>query len=399
MIGAADASERVDSPHRIAAPRPARTAGAGRIVVADNLADLADLWPRTDHLRGARCHVFQCADILEVWLQTIGHAQGIRPCLVAVFGPDDRPQMLMPFGILRTNGARILTFLDGTVSDYNAPVLFPHDCEWTADAVEVLWRKIAVALPAFDAVILRKMPAYVQDLINPLTLLPTVPHSESGHRIRLSGSWPDFEMQRLPRRKDGRRKLRKLSTFGTATFEVAETPEQITAFFDAMVDNKRRQFVSTRVPGFEVPGKLDYFVEMTRRHGSSGPVHLSALKVGESIVASHWGLMAGGCFYHMMSSHADGQWESCSPGRLLNDFLIRKTFELKMEIFDFGIGDESYKHEYCDEVVRLHDFIAPRSVIGQFYLQIQTGLGRLRQTRWWQALRPYKWVLLRALGR
>jgi len=399
LIDAADASQRVAVRRKAATAKPTQIAGPWRIAVTDELADFVDFWPRTDRARDARYHVFQCADILEVWLQTIGRARGVRPCFVGVFGADGQPQMLLPLGIYTKNGVRILTFLDGTVSDYNSPVLFPCDREWTTGVVAKLWRDIVAALPAFDVVTLKKMPARVQDITNPLILLHTVPHAEAGHRIRLSGSWHDFETQRLPRRKGGRRKLRKLSAFGPVSFEVAETAEQAITFLNAMVDNKRRQFVSTCVPGFELPGKLDYFVEITRRCGWSGPVHLSALKVGESIVASHWGLVAGGRFYHMMSSHAGGQWEPCSPGRLLNDFLICKSFELGMETFDFGVGDESYKHEYCDEIVPLHDLAEAVSVRGRLYLQIQAGLERLRKTSWWRALRPYKWILLRALRR
>lgn len=375
----------------------ASVAHAERIRVSERLGDFADVWPRSTNTGMARCHVFQYAEVIEVWLDTIGAVRNIKPCFVAVLSNENRPLLLLPLGIETVRGVRLLKFLDGGVSDYNTPILFPPDRPWSAQAFAGLWSRIVAALPAFDAVVLEKIPDSVGDLANPLLLLSTVPYPACGHAITLSGSWPEFEARRLPRREDGRRKQRKLSTMGAVSFQVASSPQDAEAFFDAMVAYKARKFVDTKVPGFEEsPGKLEYFREMTRRFVQSGLVHLSALKVDETVVASHWGMIANGRFYHMMPGYADGQWERCSPGRLLNDRLIRESFERNLTIFDFGIGDEAYKNEYCDVSFQLHSFIAGRTLIGQAYLCAIAAFARLRQTRWWQVLRPYKWVILRA---
>jgi CelD/BcsL family acetyltransferase involved in cellulose biosynthesis len=241
------------------------------------------------------------------------------------------------------------------------------------------------------------MPARVHDFRNPLCFLPASRHPASGHRITLTGSWEDFEARRLPRREDGRRKAKKLSQLGPVTFDIAKESRDTRAYLDAMIEFKARKFAETRVPGFEAPGKLAYFREVTRRLGGAEPVHLSALKVGDEVVASHWGLIAGGQFYHMMPGYADGPWQRYSPGRLLNDHLIRDSFERGLRVFDFGIGDEAYKHEYCDVTVDLHDHVAGRTMAGRLYLRYRAGLTSLRQTRCWEAVRPLKWVVLRAV--
>jgi CelD/BcsL family acetyltransferase involved in cellulose biosynthesis len=391
----------VEMPARLpGSARGALVAHVERILVSDRLSDFADIWPRSADPGAARCHAFQYAEVIEVWLATIGAARNIKPCFVAVLGDDDRPLLLLPLGIETIRGVRLLKFLDGGVSDYNTPILFAPDRPWTAQAFATLWRRIVAALPPFDAAVLEKMPERVADLANPLLLLQTAPYPACGHAITLSGSWPEFEAKRLPRREDGRRKQRKLAKMGAVSFQVAQSPQDVETFFDAMVAYKARKFAETRVPGFEsTPGNLEYFREMTRRFVRSGLVHLSALKVGDTVVASHWGLIANGRFYHMMPGYADGEWQRYSPGRLLNDHLIRDSYERNLAVFDFGIGDEAYKHEYCDLNFRLHSFIAGETLAGQVYVRAAALLARLRQARWYQAVRPYKWVLLRALGR
>ena len=67
--------------------------------------------------------------------------------------------------------------------------------------------------------------------------------------------------------------------------------------------------------------------------------------------------------------------------------------------FDFGIGDEAYKDEYCDVVLPLHVAVLPRTLRGRLFLAGGRGLDRLRASGPWQRVRPYKWVVLRALRR
>src|SRR5450759_3425056 len=117
-----------------AASAPARIRGT------NDLRDLAGLWPRTDDVGPARCYAFQCADILEVWHDTIGAARRTQALFVAIVDAEDRPLMLLPLGIERRHGLRALTFLDGGVSDYNAPIVFPVARDWDTRTIGTVWQ-------------------------------------------------------------------------------------------------------------------------------------------------------------------------------------------------------------------------------------------------------------------
>src|SRR5256885_1792081 len=92
--------------------RTSRPGGPAQIWLTHDLSDFNDLWPRSQQLKDARCHAFQCADILEVRCNTIASARNMETLFVAVVDAESNPLMLLPLGIERRHGVRILTFLD-----------------------------------------------------------------------------------------------------------------------------------------------------------------------------------------------------------------------------------------------------------------------------------------------
>lgn len=367
------------------------------VTVGRSPADFAE-WPRTDRLGEARCHVFQCADILDIWIDTIGRARSISVHCVGVHDAAGRPVMLLALGIERKRGVRVLGFLDGSVSDYCQPVLFPPSADIDPGMAGEIWARIRTALPPFDIAVLDKMPPEVGDLPNPLIHLGAVLMPEAGHVMSLHGSRAEVE-GRIPASKRHKRYQRQLMKERTVSFSAAATTDMANVYFDAMVVNKTRRFAETRVPGFELPGKLEFFREATRRLPQLAPVHLSAVQADAEIIASHWGLVMGDRFYFLMTAYADGTWRKFSPGRILNDELILWCHANGYRWFDFGIGNEDYKYEYCDVTIPLYEARIPVTWLGRLSLRAGAFLAWLRTLTVWQKLRPYKWALMRRFAK
>jgi CelD/BcsL family acetyltransferase involved in cellulose biosynthesis len=121
---------------------------------------------------------------------------------------------------------------------------------------------------------------------------------------------------------------------------------------------------------FSEPGLEDFYRETTRRLGD-GPVHLSALLLDDKVLAAHWGYVAADRFYHLMPAHETGEWLAYAPGRLLNEWLLEWSIGRGLKFFDFGIGDEPYKFDYCDVHVPLYDALLPVSAKGRLYAGMQ----------------------------
>lgn len=356
---------------------------------SDRLRDFDGIWPSMDDSGASRNYVFQSADFLDVWCDTIGKARGTKPFFVAVVHASGAPHALFPLGVERSqSGLRTLRFLDGGVSDYNAPVLFPAAKTWDPALARTLWKAIIRVAPAFDVAIVEKMPDRVCDADNPLMPLVTGPYPQSGYFMQLPESAEEFVSKRLPRGQDTRRKLRRLRDRGAVEFRIGSTPAEWDEMLEAMMRQKSRRYLETRgADGLERPGYRAFFRDAAFRLAPLGRVHLSALTVDGTILAVHWGYRSRQRFYYMMPSFEEGEWLRYSPGRHLLNNLIEWAIESGVEIFDQGVGDEEYKREYCDVTMALYEIETPRTLRGRAHLLGRRAKASVRGTPVWDALK------------
>lgn len=355
------------------------------IQVRPTIEPFADLWPTLGSRRGGAHYIWQTSDVIALWSATIGTARRTSPVFMRV---DWRgaPAMLLALGIEQRRGARVLTFLDGGVSDYNAPVIFPA-AQAIGLSAAALWRAIAEAAPPHDAAILEKMPAHVDGVANPLfALAETSAAAPSGHVIPLGGGWDAFVAQRLHRPKDSRRKRRRLAEAGEVRFRIAESQADIDRIFPVLIKQKTRRYLELNgADGFERPGYRRYFNEVTTQLFTRGAVHLSALEVGGEILAAHWGLIEGDRFYCLMLAHAEHDLARFSPGRLLVEELVAWSCAQGLKVFDLGVGDAEWKRLFQPTRLPLSHVATPANALGWTYLEARKLRDRLSRGREEQA--------------
>lgn len=359
----------MDEPRDFVVRESRRSITTFNIRVADNLADFADLWPRTDRYGSAHCYAFQCADILQVWCDTVGKARGTRAVFVAVFDDIGQPILLLPLGIeTRRHVIRVLRFLDGGVCDYNAPVVFAPTRTWDRATLGLLWRALIRALPRFDIAEFEKMPVDICGVPNPLLGLAVSRFADSGHFMSITGSWEEYAATHLPYKRDSSYQRRRLSRFGPLLFRVANAPEDRQRILDAMMRQKSQQYFETwGVDGLNRPGHRQYYTALVERLNWPGPLLVTALEIDKSILATNCGLVCNRRFLGLITAFDANEWKRFSPGRLLLEDLLRWTFTNGIRIFDFGIGDESYKLAYGDQTLPLYRAAIPVTVIGKAF--------------------------------
>src|SRR6185369_14898373 len=108
---------------------------------------------------------------------------------------------------------------------------------------------------------------------------------------------------------------------------------------------------------FAEPGHREFFEYVTRRGVRDGFVHLSGLRVDGQVRATHWGLVYRGRFYCLFPTYARDEAARHSPGNALMRRLFEWCIANGVEVFDFTIGDEPYKYDWCDQRLGMFDSI------------------------------------------
>ena len=336
-------------------------------------------WPSLAHGGASSHYVFQTSDVLKIWQRTIGAARRILPCYVRLASPSDETLILAALGIEERRGVKVLVALDGGVSDYNAPIVFAG-----AESISPasLRRYLHLALPAFDAAVLEKLPGRIGARPNPLVGEGARP-ANSFYAIDLAPDWQTFAATRLHRPKDSRRKRRRLAELGGVRLIVAETQAERKRLFAAFMRQKTARYIAKNgADGFERPGYRAYFAQMTDELHPRGHVNLSALEVAGEIVATHWGLVSGKRFYCLMLAY-----EACAAARysvasLLVEELVKWSFANGLETFDLGAGQANWKNRFGAQRRALMQTEEAVSPLGWAYLNAR----RLRDK--WTAAQP-----------
>jgi CelD/BcsL family acetyltransferase involved in cellulose biosynthesis len=373
-------------PSRGASRRGLAASVPARICVTSDVRDFAGVWPCSSNLGEARCYAFHCANLVELLCDTVVPARKAEPLLVAILNQNDEPLALLPLCIEHHHDTtravmdvRVLKFLDGGLSDYNAPVLFPAAANWDARTVRTIWRGLRKALPVFDVAVLEKMPESVGDLPNPLRFLKCEPEVRFGHAANLSEA-PEALPTFLGERKL-RQKVRGLSQRGRLTFEIAKTPEQYDIFVDALIRQKNRRDLELR--DHESLRALGYtpYLRMARRHlHPSGPVCLFALMLDDSVLATHFCETSGHRLSSLFTSF-EAEWSKYSPGHILNRHIVQWCLSEGVNILDFGGGDEKWKDDYHAVAITRYKAIIPSTIRGTVFLHTPGIVERVHKRR------------------
>jgi CelD/BcsL family acetyltransferase involved in cellulose biosynthesis len=263
--------------------------------------------------------------------------------------------------------ARELTWLGSELCDYNAPLL-AADCAERLDPAKftALWRSIVARLQAdprsrHDLIRLEKMTPTLGGRPNPMLGLPASLNPSGSYITLLFGTWDEFykaKRSSSTRRRD-RSKRTHLAEAGELKFVSAESPAAALDTFAVLVEQKSKTFARHGIRNlFARPGYLDFYRDIAGNPRAREFVHVSELKVGDEIVATNLGLIFGERYYHVLASYTDGDLSRWGPGAAhLND-LLAYAIERKLTAFDFTIGDERYKRDWCDAVQPLYDHVS-----------------------------------------
>jgi CelD/BcsL family acetyltransferase involved in cellulose biosynthesis len=377
-----------------------------------DLASLEREWRAFEQV--ADCTVFQSFDWLSTWQRHIGRLKGVAPAIVAGRGDGGELLFLFPLAVAARGWARRLSWLGAELCDYNGPLLAP-DFSKRVDAPRFasLWQEVLSALRSkpglrFDLVDLDKMQSMVGAQPNPFIGLGVLPNPNGAYLTHLTGDWEQFyaaKRSSSTRRRD-RTKRKRLAEFGEVQL-VNPVGSDITATLATLIEQKSKALAAMGVANiFMLPGHRAFYDALASEAALRDLVHISRLDVGATPAAINLGLIFRGSYYHILASYDGGEVSRFGPGAAHMHELLRYAIERGCAVFDFTIGDERYKQEWCDERLTLFDHISaatPRGIPAALRVQAVGRIKhRIKQTpALWEAaekVRAALGSLMRRLG-
>jgi CelD/BcsL family acetyltransferase involved in cellulose biosynthesis len=143
---------------------------------------------------------------------------------------------------------------------------------------------------------------------------------------------------------------------------------------------------------FERPGYRDFFLDLATGAQTSRLTHVSRVDVGEMTAAANFGLMYRGRYYYILAGYDDDELARFGPGAIQLQHVMRYAAENNCQLFNFTIGDEPYKREWCDVEITLCDFVSPASCRGSL---VAASTLPFRQIKRWIKRNPTAWAFVR----
>jgi CelD/BcsL family acetyltransferase involved in cellulose biosynthesis len=204
------------------------------------------------------------------------------------------------------------------------------------------------------------MPATIGAQANPFVGLDVMLNASGAYQASLGADWEKFysaKRSSATRRRD-RTKLKRLAELGEVRFVTPDAADTA-ATLEALVQQKRRAFARMGVPDlFARPGYVAFFHEIAAARDF---VHISRLDVGATQAAINLGLTFRDCYYHILASYDDGEASRFGPGAAHLRDLLHYAIDRGLARFDFTIGDEPYKRDWCDTEQKLYDHVCAAS--------------------------------------
>jgi CelD/BcsL family acetyltransferase involved in cellulose biosynthesis len=332
---------------------------------------------------------FQDPRWLDAWyaaFANVDHADHVEP-IIAIISDAATGALAALLPLIRRSqkGVRIVEFADLALTDYNAPLLgnaAPRD----AATARAMGEDLLIALRRMpggaDLLRLHKMPVDLDGRPNPLALLDGAgPCSLNGNLVTTGDDFNAYRYS-LERtvRKELERSWRVFTRDPAAGFKIV-TDKIEALWILATMEVQQGARMQHLGLNFILNGETcaAFYRSLVGDNLQSGYALLSALTVGDEVVATLLGVRIGPRYVMVRISNAGDKWSNCSPGRLIIERTMAALHEDGVREFDFSIGNYAYKRRFGVARLPLVDFTEALSWRGLPYTLRDRAVQQLRR--------------------
>lgn len=293
----------------------------------------------------------------------LASGKNAKPLFVLVRDKVTRkPLMLLALCTRSHYGMTIIEFADFGVCDYNAPLISriftPSASQWQA-----LWHGITKRLKRGTVFWLKKMPAFIGDLPNPLVLygqkLRQMDVSTWG--VALPATFAEYNKKTLNSTfsKELAKKSRRIANRGEVTYAIAKTPEEKQEVFKVLARQRQARCDEMKRTNNMAQPLYRRFYEAVTAESPGSLASMRMMKVGGKIIGVTLALHHRKAVHILMSTYESGEWKSCSLGNVSMLSAVEHAIGSGAQFFDLTIGNEGYKKDFGTTPSSLYFTILP----------------------------------------
>lgn len=326
------------------------------------LAEIAEPWRRLAEGAG---NPFLTPDWYLAWLRRCGPEAEPRVVVVRDRGGEIRG--LLPLVSEHRGGRPVLRFAGADFGDHFHPLAAPGDeAAVAARAGEVLGESRTVVLDRAGG-----SADWAEMLAARMRGHQRVDYREAPLPfLRLDhGGWDAYLASRSRNfRSQVGRKLRNLERDHEVAFR-RSAPETVDRDFNLLLDLHRERWSERGGSAALVGDGPAFHREFARAAARNGWLRLWFLVIDGEEAAGWYGWRVGGRYAYYMAGFSP-RWEESSVGFILLAHTIRSAFEEEAEVYDFLLGDETYKSRFTSDEREVRTIALGRR--GPAFLQLST---------------------------
>ena len=300
-------------------------------------------------------NVFQSYHWIAAW-----RSNSTNHLFIALAWNGQRLVAVLPFAIRRWCGTRILEWAAQAVSDY---------CDAIGEQPEIvrlLWQEVSKT-GGFDVIRLKN--------VRPDSAIAAVfadsmeSRQEGDVCLNLRNEWANgehwFRTQNKKKRNNFSRGKRMLTQEGELAFQqMTETPEP--KLLEQLVEMKRQNMAAN---GIKSSSDTAMLVALTRALEKIEALKIFLATCGDRLVAASINAVQGKVLLAYFAVY-DAAFARASPGILLMTEYTRWAFDTGLTKVDYLRGEETYKFEFANDVVRLNSYILGVTYWGRLSLTL-----------------------------
>jgi CelD/BcsL family acetyltransferase involved in cellulose biosynthesis len=349
------------------------------IEIFDSMQPLEAEWRalETDNLAS----IHQTYDWCETWVDVYRHTLAIIRGSIG-----ENIAFILPLEIVRSNIVRYAQFIGTEHSNINTGLFSKRFLESFGGFTTSHREQITRALKGkADVLLLQNVPFEWRGRSSPLASLPSVENQNHAFQLPFLGSFETTlaQVNAKRRRKKYRQQTRMLDEKGGYHYLIASTPEDKHRLLELFFRLKTERFKAAGLPDvFRSPETRDFLHRLT---GLNTEADYSALEVHAlQLKGQHQGHIPAVAAVSRKGDHVICQFAAIdetlvpetSPGELLFWLMIERFHHSDVALFDFGIGDQTYKRSWCPVETVQHDLILPISPRGRIAALAQRAVTR-----------------------